>query len=140
MAQPVDLTRIEFMENWADTNPDLHMRNAFPFFKGLGTADSVVVVFELDANKETGTHRDSAEEIVLVLDGDIEVRVGGDVLRLTARQIVVIPANEPHNVRNIGDATARVIGFFASGHVQSRFDEVLQPDNLSEFDTADIPL
>lgn len=140
MSQPIDIRSAERVENWSDSNPDLRMQNAFLAFKGMGSEHAAVVYFELEPGHETGVHRDSAEEIVLVLDGEVEAHTSDDVTRLTVHQLAVIPADAPHNVRNVGATTARVIGFFAAGHVRSRFEDVLQPDNLSDFNTADIPV
>ncbi len=140
MAQTVDLTRVELMENWSETNPNLRMRNTFAFFKGFGAENSAVVYFELEPGNETGFHRDSAEETILVVEGDIEASIENESTRLSALQMMVIPRDQPHNVRNIGSTTARIVGFFASGHVQSRFSDVLLPENSSDFDTAEIPV
>lgn len=140
MAPMVDLNHVELMENWSESNPELRMRNTFAFFKGFGAEHSAVVYFELEPGFETGIHRDSAEEIILVLGGSVEAVTERETTRLSAYQMTVVPADLPHNVRNTGSTIARIVGFFPSGHVQSHFNEPLQPENLSDFDTAEIPI
>jgi hypothetical protein len=44
--------------------------------------------------------------------------------------MVVIPARVPHDVRNVGEDTLRVVGFFPSAAVVTTFEEVLAPMNL----------
>jgi hypothetical protein len=38
-----------------------------------------------------------------------------------------VPALVPHDVRNVGEETARVVGFFSSAIVVSVFDDPLMP-------------
>ncbi|CAM4397799.1 hypothetical protein PAAL109150_24760 [Paenibacillus alkaliterrae] len=44
-------------------------------------------------------------------------------------ELALIPAMVPHNVRNIGSETLKVIGFFSSPNVESTFAEPLMPIN-----------
>ena len=51
------------------------------------------------------SHR-TIEEIYFVVDGEVTVRLGDDVLTLGARDAVRIPAETPRGVRNDSDAEA----------------------------------
>ena len=46
---------------------------------------------------------------------------------LAAGQAALIPAMVPHGIRNIGDETARCVGFFAAAEVVSTFDHPMMP-------------
>lgn len=72
-------------------------------------------------------HTDSAEEILLILDGRAEATVGDERGTLESGSIAIVPALEPHDLRNIGQSTLRVAGFFSSNAVVSVFEHALQP-------------
>ena len=56
----------------------------------------------------TGHHHKTIEEIYLVLDGEVEVKLGDDVHRLRKRDAVLIPPATPRAVRNPTDAEAAI--------------------------------
>jgi oxalate decarboxylase/phosphoglucose isomerase-like protein (cupin superfamily) len=72
-------------------------------------------------------HTDSAEEIVLILSGKAEAIVGDERGELTVGGLGLVPALVPHDVRNIGEETVRVVGFFSSNTVVSVFDDPIMP-------------
>lgn len=115
-----DLDRVELFEQEG-------MRYAFPMHEGTGTASSAVVLFELDPGVALGTHTDSAEEILLVLEGSAEATVGDERGPLSAGQAALVPASVPHDVRNTGTETLRVLGFFSGATILSRFEEPPAP-------------
>jgi glyoxylate utilization-related uncharacterized protein len=84
-----------------------------------------VVYFEIEPVHRLGTHTDSAEEILLVLDGTAEVSLGDEQGQFTPGEMAVVPAMVPHGLRNVGDETARFVGFFSSNVVVSTFDQPL---------------
>lgn len=96
-------------------------RFAFPLHRAAGTNDSAVVYMELEPGMHLGTHTDSQEEVVLVLEGTAEATVGENRGTLTAGGAVVIPAMAPHDVRNVGAGPLRAIGFFSGAVVYSTF-------------------
>ena len=103
------------------------LRAAFPLQSDSGTASTATVLFELDPGAELSTHRDSAEELLLVLDGEGEATVGEEAVRVAAGEIALVPAMAPHGMRNVGATTLRVLGFFSSSTVIATFDEPLAP-------------
>jgi quercetin dioxygenase-like cupin family protein len=105
----------------------MRIRVDFPFFAATGTEASSVVYFEIDPGHYLGTHTDSAEEIVLLLTGTVEATLGEETGLLIANQAVLIPAMVPHGIRNVGDETARCVGFFAAAEVISTFDQPMMP-------------
>lgn len=49
----------------------------------------------------------SVDELVLVLQGNLEVEVGGETKRLSAGDECFIPAHQFHTVRNVGGGEVR---------------------------------
>lgn len=111
----LDLNQVELME------PQEGMRYAFPMHEGTGNPGTALVVFELDPGAELGTHTDSAEEILLVLEGSGEATVGDEAAPIGAGQLALVPASVPHGVRNTGSEPLRVVGFFSASAVLSCF-------------------
>lgn len=47
------------------------------------------------------------DELVMLLEGDIELSFQGKTFRPQVGEEVLIPAKEPHTVKNVGDRTSR---------------------------------
>ena len=122
-----DLTRLDLLDAWYEHDPAMRIRVNFPFFAATGSESTAVVYFEIEPGHYLGTHTDSAEEIVLVLAGTVEASLGDERGRLAAGQAALIPAMVPHGVRNVGEETARCVGFFSAATVASTFDQPLLP-------------
>jgi quercetin dioxygenase-like cupin family protein len=120
---------LELLEGWYEDDPTMRVRFNFPFYVGTGTKSTAVVYFEVDPGCRLGTHTDSAEEILLFLEGTAEVFVGDESGRVSAGEMAVVPAMAPHGMRNVGDETVRVAGFFSSNVVVSTFDQPIMPLN-----------
>jgi quercetin dioxygenase-like cupin family protein len=127
MMQTTDLNTLELFEGWYEQDPAMRIRVNFPFFAATGNESSAVVYFEIEPGHYLGTHTDSAEEIVLILSGTVEASLGDETGTLTAGQAALIPAMVPHGIRNIGEETARCVGFFAAATVESTFDQPVMP-------------
>ncbi len=121
------LDELELMEAWYENDPEMRARVAFPFFAGNGTRSTAVVYFEIEPGCRLGTHTDSAEEIILILAGTADVSLGDEEGRLSAGEMALVPAMVPHGLRNAGDETVRVAGFFSSNVVVSTFDQPMMP-------------
>ena len=125
IAEKID--ELELMEVWYEDDPTMRLKVNFPFFLGTGTKSTAVVYFEIEPGHRLGTHTDSAEEILLVLEGTAEVSLGDEQGRLSAGEMALVPAMEPHGLRNAGEDTVRVAGFFSSNVVVSTFDQPMMP-------------
>jgi quercetin dioxygenase-like cupin family protein len=125
IAERID--ELELMEVWYEDDPTMRVKVNFPFFLGSGTKSTAVVYFEIEPGHRLGTHTDSAEEILLVLEGTAEVSLGDEQGRLSAGEMALVPAMEPHGLRNAGEETLRVVGFFSSNVVVSTFDQPMMP-------------
>jgi len=61
-----------------------------------------VTLFAFDEGQELSEHTSPFDALVQVLDGDVEITISGSPLRLTAGQMVIMPAEKPHAVRATG--------------------------------------
>ena len=73
-----DLESYELME----VSPGF--RVSFPAHSATGTASTATVLFELDPGAELPVHTDSAEELLIVVQGSGEARIGDEVGSLEA--------------------------------------------------------
>ena len=137
----VNVHTLPLQEQWGESNPTVRRVGVtFPFFGGMGTKDSAVVYFVLEPGCEVGTHTDSPEEILLILEGTIEATLGHEQGQVSSGGMLLVPEMVPHNVRNVGPVTSKMVGFFAKANVVSNFEEVFQPSGMRVFDTAQIPV
>lgn len=109
------------------------LRVSFPFHSATGTASTATVLFELDPGAELPVHKDSAEELLVVVQGTAEARVGDEVGRLERHEVALVPPMAPHGLRNIGDDVLRVFGTFSASTVVSTFEEGLEADEPQLF-------
>jgi mannose-6-phosphate isomerase-like protein (cupin superfamily) len=114
--------------------PGARVRVAFPLNHHTGTADSAVVYFEVAPGDHLATHTDSAEEILYIVSGTGEAECGDERGVVTAGDLAVIPAMVPHGIRNIGEETLRVVGFFSESTIVSTFAEPVQPIGLAQLE------
>lgn len=123
----VQLAERDLVDVSSETDETRRIRFDFPISSVAGAASTAVVYFELEPGEHTGMHTDSAEEIVLILSGRAEATVGDERGELSAGGLGLVPALVLHDVRNIGEETLRVVGFFSSGIVVSVFEDPLLP-------------
>jgi quercetin dioxygenase-like cupin family protein len=109
----------------APTGPGL--RVSFPVHSATGTASTATVLFELDPGAELPVHTDSAEELLIIVQGTAEARVGDEIGVLETHQVGLVPPMAPHGLRNIGDDVLRVFGTFSSSTVVSTFERPFEP-------------
>jgi quercetin dioxygenase-like cupin family protein len=137
--QTADFNTMELFDGWYEQDPAMRIRVNFPFFAATGNESSAVVYFEIEPGHYLGTHTDSAEEILLVLSGTVEASLADETGRLSAGQAALIPAMVPHGVRNIGEETARCVGFFSAATVESTFDQPMMPLGTQVAGTPPVP-
>ncbi|MCB0546901.1 MAG: cupin domain-containing protein [Phaeodactylibacter sp.] len=135
-----DLNKLELTEFIAKGKPGQRCKATFPLLGAHGTKESATVYFELDPGEELGTHTDSAEELLIILEGTLEARVGTEKGTVSKNQLVVVPKMEPHNFRNVGDGKAKVLGFFGgANNIVATFDQIWWPTGSNQVDTSTIP-
>ena len=113
---------------------------AFPISSATGTADTAIVYLEFEPGGELAVHTDSAEELLLVLEGTAEGLVGDETALLETGDVAVVPALVRHGLRNVGAGTLRVIGFFASSTNVAVFEEPLPTGDQVVVVGAPMPL
>jgi quercetin dioxygenase-like cupin family protein len=134
----VRLDELELLEAWSASDPSARMKVNFPIYAATGAQASSVVYMVLEPGGMVGTHTDSAEEIVLVLEGTIEGWIEDERGTLEQGSMVLIPVMKPHGLRNVGTTTARAIGFFAGATVVSTFAEPVMPFNETVLGTPPV--
>ena len=122
-----NLNTLDLIEVATPADPSLGCRVAFPIYAATGAAASAVGYFEIEPGKRPGRHTHSAEEVLLVLQGEVEAEIDGERARLSAGGLALIPAMAPHEIRNVGEETLRVVGFFAGAALVHHFFEPLLP-------------
>ena len=63
------------------------------------TAGGTVTLFAFDAGQGLSEHSAPFDAMVQVLDGTVELVIGGKSIQAAAGELVVMPANVPHAVR-----------------------------------------
>ena len=89
-AQPVDLAALVAYAEGAVVSRTLAKSEA-------GT----LTLFAFDAGQSLSEHSAPFDALVQVLDGEVELTIGGEPVRATAGQLVVMPANVPHAVKAV---------------------------------------
>ena len=129
MAKVVDLNNFKLNDAWSESDPTLQTRDAWVLSWNDGAVASSAVLFEVMPGSHLGRHIHSAEEVIVVLEGTIEWECGGERERTEAQSLVVAPPLVPHNVHNVGDGVARLVGFFPASSVVSVYDDLVMPAN-----------
>ena len=79
---------------------------------GDGTSSSSMDLAIIGVGAGAPLHVHEADELIVVLEGTLEVRLGEEVQRVGPDHTLVIPPNMPHAFTNVGPGPVRTIGFF----------------------------
>ena len=60
-----------------------------------------VTLFAFDEGQELSEHTAPFDALVYVLEGRAEIRIAGQPFRLSAGDVILMPANRPHAVRAV---------------------------------------
>ena len=135
----VDLNTIELTEFIGKVNQKQHCKATFPLFAAHGANDLATVFFELAPGDNLGMHTDSAEELLIVLEGDVMAKVGDEVSKASKGSLVLVPRMQPHDVVNYGNKTARVLGVFGgANNIVATFENEWLPTHSNVVDTAQL--
>lgn len=135
-----NLNNLELQEFIAQDDSKQHCKATFPLLGFHGTTQTATVYIELSPGDNLGRHTDSAEEILLILEGEVEASVGNERLSAGQGNMVVVPAMEPHDLKNTGNTKARIMGFFGgANHIVATFEKGWGPDNAKVVDTSVVP-
>ena len=122
-----NLNELELHRGTIEHDPAIEAHFAFPLFWATGNASTAVLCVELEPGKGGPRHVDMPEEILLVEQGEVEIEVAGERAVFGPGGLVLVPAMVPHGFRNVGEARARIVGFFSSNTVVAIADDVVEP-------------
>jgi len=122
-----DLSSLELVEAWSRTEPSERVRFDFPISGETGATGASVAYAEIEPGGAIPWHHDSANEVDIILEGELEYELDRDVRSIGPGVLVEIPAEVKHRVRNRGDRPARLVFFFDSPSDVVVFDEPLMP-------------
>ncbi len=135
----VNLNNLELTEFTGKNDPGQHCHATFPMFAPHGTESTATVYFELEPGDGLGRHTDSAEELLLVLEGSVEAEVGGETAPLAKGEIALVPKMIPHNLTNTGKTRARVLGVFGgANNIVATFEKTWLPTDSNTVDTSQL--
>jgi quercetin dioxygenase-like cupin family protein len=122
-----NINDLELMEGWVERDPTMRGRFTFPLTAAQGAASSSVIYFEIDPGDMLLRHTHSAEEILLILQGHVELEVDGESTKGEPGSVVLVPANAPHAAENTGSETLKVVGFFAAAGIVHTYEAPIEP-------------
>jgi len=135
----VNINSLELTEFTAKDHEGQHCYSTFPMFGAHGTKNTATVYFELDPGDELGRHTDSAEELLIILEGDLEAEVGGETSPVSKGDIALVPEMVPHNIINRGKTKAKVLGVFGgANNIVATFENTWLPVNTNVVDTSEL--
>lgn len=133
----VNLNNLELTEFTGKSDPGQHCLATFPMFGAHGTRSTATVYIELDPGDALGRHTDSAEELLLVLEGSVEAEVDGETEPLSKGEIALVPQMVPHNLINTGKSRAKVLGIFGgANNIVATFEKTWLPTDSNTVDTS----
>jgi quercetin dioxygenase-like cupin family protein len=88
-----------------------------------GSTQLTVLVNQLDAGEQVGSHTHDFEEVLYVVTGRCQVAVDDETAALHAGDAVVIPAGAIHGFRHSGLSPATVVAVLASATVHTTWHE-----------------
>jgi quercetin dioxygenase-like cupin family protein len=119
------------LTHWSSADDESQLIDAdWPVHHGMGAASTAVVYFELAPGKRLGMHTDSAEELLVVLEGEVDAVVGDERSRIGAGGLALVPAMVPHDVICTGDKPAKVAGVFSSNTLVAVFESGFGPEGV----------
>jgi quercetin dioxygenase-like cupin family protein len=65
--------------------------------------------YEFDAGSTIHEHHHEQEEVWNVIEGELELTIGGVVQRAGPGLVAIVPPNTPHSVRALSDGRAMIV-------------------------------
>ena len=88
--------------------------NGQPLTYPVGQAEVTGLLVEIAPGGETGWHEHAVPSFGLLLEGELEVTLkDGQVKRLRAGEALAEVVDTPHNGRNVGSGSAKIVVFYA---------------------------
>jgi quercetin dioxygenase-like cupin family protein len=133
----IDINTLDLVEFTGKEDQQQHCKATFPLIGAHGSKQLATVYFEIEPGNNLGRHTDSAEELIIVLEGTLEASVGNERGVVNAGSITLIPEMIPHDFRNTGTTTARILGVFGGkNNIVATFEKEWLPTNSNVVNTA----
>ena len=97
------------------TVPEIHWRPNYRKWDLAGLAEGITSNLSLSiAGVGTGAplHYHEDDELIVILDGMLEVKIGGETHEVGPNHTVVVPPNVPHSFTVVGFNEATMLAFF----------------------------
>ncbi len=91
MNKIIDLKNIEYSE--ADINKELIFDNQ----------QSSITLMSLRQGTKRELHTDQEDEVIIVIEGNVIITIGGEEFELTENQMIVMPKLIPHGSKAVTD-------------------------------------
>ena len=118
---------LELLDTWAQEDSGIGVKFAPALSLASGTTRTQVVYVNVEPGMRLGRHSHNAEEILLILEGTMELSMGGEQQQLSAGEVALIPAGMIHDQLNVGSETVRCVAFFSSAAVLHDWEVPLMP-------------
>ena len=105
---PGDEEHPHFVEVWNDYDPSQRFAAVFPVGEREGATTSSVAYYIIEPGRHTGVHRDNAEEIAFVAEGEGEVFTIGQSRPLQAGKFVIFAPGADHDIDARGGVALRL--------------------------------
>ncbi len=79
---------------------------------GDGTTSSSMSYSVVGAGAGAPLHSHEADELITVLEGELEARLGDEVRQVGPNHTLIIPPGAPHGFTNRGPAEAKMLTYF----------------------------
>jgi len=102
--------------------------------------DGAYYLFEFWFDPESGNRlhvHQHENEVVHVLEGAIEIRLGGQTLRAAAGGVAHLPKQIPHGLYNPLKTRSRYLGIAIPGGMENFFDELAAAEEAGTLDDAE---
>jgi quercetin dioxygenase-like cupin family protein len=91
----VDLNTLELNEFIGKDDAQQHCKATFPLIGAHGSKDLASVYIELEPGDNLGRHTDSAEELLIVLEGDVIATIGDESVAVSSGGLALVPKMVP---------------------------------------------
>lgn len=135
----VNLHLLELNEFIGKTDPKQHCKATFPLIGAHGSQDIATVYFEIAPGDNLGRHTDSAEELLVILEGEVAAEIGGEKTAANSGSILLVPKMISHDLLNTGTTTAKVLGVFGgANNIVATFEKEWLPTHSNVVDTTQL--
>lgn len=127
----IELQKLDLVEAWSKADPTERVRFTYAINGETGPQECAVAYAELEAGGAIPRHSDSSTELILVVDGSVEIESGGKVGTYGPGTLLEIPPDVKHRTENTGESPARLVLYFDRAANVVTFDDPLMPMEAS---------